>query len=339
MINKDILLSVIIPCRNEEKYIGKCLDSLLEQKDIDFQYEIIVVDGMSEDKTREIIQGEKEYRNIVRIKDNPNRITPSAMNIGIKNSKGKIVAICGAHAIYDQYFLKNGVELLKANPNIIGAGGPIISVSNSDFGKAVSLAMSSPIGVGNAKHRFPEYEGFAEMACFPFYKKEAFEKIGYFDERFIRNQDDEFSFRLNLAGEKIFISPKVKSEYFVRSSPKKLFKQYFQYGFWRYFVLKKHKKQISVRQIVPSVFLMTLFLTAAFGFFMHSLLLALWTPAVYLIIIFLFSLKIFFKNGLKIGTLYIFAVIILHTSYGLGLIWAILKESYSKNKVLSGKKD
>ncbi len=334
-MNEDkILLSVIIPCRNEEKYIEKCLDSLIEQDDVDFKYEILVVDGMSNDRTREIINSKSAYKDIVKVLDNPHKITPFAMNIGINYSRGNIVTICGAHSVYDKRFLKSGTELFSKVPEAIATGGPIESVSDTEFGKAVSLAMASPIGVGNAKHRFPNYEGFAEMACFPFYKKEAFEKVGLFDEHFVRNQDDEFSFRLRLRGEKVYISPKVKSFYFVRSSPKKLFKQYFQYGYWRYFVLKKHKKQISFRQLIPSLFLLSLLLSVLGGIYFSSLLMFLAIPTIYLFSIFIASISKIKKYGIKIGIYYIFSVIILHVSYGLGLIWAVIKGIFTKKKIL-----
>ena len=330
-LEKRILISVVIPCRNEKAYIEECLQSLLMQDVPKDEFEILIIDGLSTDGTREILERfEKDYAQI-HILDNVKLTTPFAMNLGVRNALGENVAICGSHTKYDSYFLSSALQLLQDHDEAGCVGGPIISVGENNFAKAAAYAMSSTIGVGNAKHRFPEYEGFAEMACFPIYRRTVFEKIGYFDEDLTRNQDDEFSLRFRLAGGKVYISPKVKSVYYVRNSPTKLFKQYFQYGFWRWRVLKKHKIQISYRQMIPSFFILTLLFSLIAGLVFKSYAIFLLIPISYFVIILTFSLKLATKETLKISGLFFSAVVILHFSYGVGVIYSYLRDKLNIN--------
>lgn len=289
-------------------------------------YEILVVDGLSEDGTIDIVNEYCKNNLNIRLIHNEKKITPSAMNLGIKNSLGEVVVICGAHALYSSDFLSCGLKLLFLYPEFDCVGGPIISEGSNNFSKATALAMSSIIGVGNAKHRFPDYEGSAEMACFPFFRKEIFSVIGNYNEELVRNQDDEFCLRYRQNGGKVFISPKVKSTYFVRSSPIALFKQYFNYGFWRWTIIKMYKMPISFRQIIPSIFIITILLLLIISINNNNYFLFFLYLAAYFISILSFSLKIIIERGFVIGINFYVSVLILHFSYGLGLIYSIFNQ-------------
>jgi len=318
----NTLVSVVIPCRNEEKYIKGTIFSIFNQKDIDGDIEVIIVDGMSNDNTKQIISEiQKEYKNIKLI-ENKKKITPVAMNLGIKAAKGMYIAIMGAHAQYDPRYLCNSIYELRNRAGVACAGGPIHSSANSNFGKATAIAMSHPVGVGNAKHRFPNYEGFAEGACFPVFKKEVFETVGLYDERLVKNQDDEFNFRLTKKGYKIYLTKRAKCVYYVRDSISELFKQYFNYGFWRVAVIKKHKLPVSFRQVVPVLFLLSILTFIILSPFLpfNSAVTALVIPVLYLSILFILSIEIIKKYGFKVGKFFPLAVSILHVSYGLGFI-------------------
>ncbi|MCK9211404.1 MAG: glycosyltransferase family 2 protein [Ignavibacteriaceae bacterium] len=324
-----MLVSVVVPCRNEVKYISRSIESICNQIGFDKNIEVIVVDGMSEDGTREILSDKlKKFTNLTVI-NNPQRITPVARNIGIKNSSGKFICIMDAHSVYDLNYLQTCLDLLNIHQEVSCVGGPITSVGENDFGRATAIAMSSIIGVGNAKHRFPKYEGYAEMACFPMFRREVFDKIGYYDESLIRNQDDEFSLRLRLSGSKVFISPNVKSLYYVRNSPQKLFKQYFNYGFWRWMVIKKHKIQISYRQIIPPAFIILLLIFTILGLVLKSLPLIFIIPCIYLLVIGAYSLRLLKKESLRIAILFSFSIVILHFSYGIGVLYSYLKDKFN----------
>ena len=321
---QDPIISVIIPCRNEEYFIEKCILSILNQKEIK-GLEILVVDGMSVDNTRSVLTSLSVRYENVKIFNNPNKTTPQALNIGIKNSKGKFICIMGAHSEYDEYFLTNGLKLLNNNPAVSCVGGPILSIGQSNFGKAVALAMSSSIGVGNAKHRFPNYEGYAEMACFPIFRKEVFSQIGLYDESFIRNQDDEFCLRLNKNGGKVFISPKVRSYYYVRENIKSLFTQYYNYGFWRIAVIRKHKMTISFRQLIPFLFFFTSFNLFIFFLITENIMLGVALPLLYLVLIFFYSINVFCKYNLITALIFPSVVFTLHFSYAIGFLVGIFK--------------
>lgn len=318
-------ITVIIPCRNESRYISKTIHSILNQTGMEGRIEILVIDGMSTDSTRDVVENLSKNNSIVKLLDNPNLFTPQALNIGIKNAKGEFVAILGAHAEYSPDYLQNCLLLMDEHPEAVCVGGPISSKGKNTFAKATAEAMSSFIGVGNANHRFSDYEGYAEMACFPLFRREVFNKYGLYDESLIRNQDDEFCFRLSLGGEKTFISPKAKSSYFVRESPAELFKQYFRYGYWRVAVLRKHKIPISFRQQVPILFYLIMILLLIFGMIKGMNWVGLVLPVLYAMIIFVFTLTIFFKAGFTVAALFPIPVFILHLSYAAGFFCGVNK--------------
>ena len=282
---ENILISIIIPCRNEEKFIGETISSLLQQECNGFDFEILVVDGMSDDGTRKILSEISSRYTKIRIIDNPLKVTPTAFNLGILNAMGDYISILGAHAEYASDFLLKNLELMESFPEVECTGGPIISNGKNNFAKAVTIAVSNPIGVGNAKHRFPDYEGYAEMACFPTFRKEVFDRYGLYDESLIKNQDDEYCFRMRLKGGKIYISPKVKSYYFVRDNVIELFSQYYQYGKWRIPVLLKHKIPISYRQQIPALFFLTIAFLFIIAFYFNNVFIGLFLPVIYIIIL------------------------------------------------------
>ena len=316
------LISVIVPCYNEKAYIEKCILSILNQKIPTDQMEIFVIDGMSNDGTREILYRLQSKINRFEIINNKKQKTPFARNLGIKKAKGKFIAILDAHSEYNSRYLSESLSLIEDHPEISCAGGPIESAGIKSFGKAVAISMSHPLGVGNAKHRFPNFEGYAEGACFPVFRKEVFSQIGKFDEKFIRNQDDEFNLRMKKKGLKVFLSPKAKCTYYVRETPSALFKQYFEYGYWRVAVIRKHKIPMSLRQLIPVLFLTVILLSIITSPFIkiNPFFTIFFFPSVYLIVLLFASFPVMFKKGVKIGLLFIFSSIILHFSYAFGFI-------------------
>jgi len=329
-LENEPVISIVIPCKNEESFIEKCVISLLNQKGITGVVELLVVDGRSNDRTRSILSSlSSKYRNVI-VLDNPNETTPYALNIGIKNSKGRFISIMGAHAEYDEFFLASGLELMDAHQDVSCVGGPIISIGKNNFGKAVALAMSSQIGVGNAKHRFPNYEGYAEMACFPIFRREIFSEIGLYDEFFIRNQDDEFCFRMNKNGGKVFISPKVRSKYFVRGNVISLFNQYYNYGLWRIAVIKKHRMPISFRQLVPFLFFSVSLIFIVYAIISGKLFIGVILPLVYLLLLIIYTVKVSINNSFLISLNFPLAVFTLHFSYAIGFFIGIFKFGFKK---------
>lgn len=319
-------VSVIVPCRNERDYIENCIRSILGQEYSKGEVEFIVVDGMSDDGTRNILTRIMEEDSRLKVVDNPRRITPCARNIGIREARGQYIAILDAHTVYASSYIFTCVQLLEEHPEICCAGGPIVSVGKGLFGRATAEAMSHPLGVGNAKHRFPNYEGYAEGACFPVFRKEIFDKIGLFDEDLVRNQDDEFNFRVALSGEKIFLSPRAQCTYYVRERPGHLFWQFWQYGYYRVVVLRKHRLPISWRHFVPAAFFSVLGIVFAGSFFLPSSLawIGYILPITYMAILTTGGILLATKKGVLVSLMFPLVAFLMHFSYGLGFLGGIV---------------
>lgn len=322
-------VSVIIPCRNEENYIGKCLDSIINQSYGIENIEIMISDGLSEDNTVNIINEYQKKYGMIRLLRNEKKVTPVAMNLGIKNSTGEIIIIFGSHAFMDKEYVRICVEKLE-NPEISCVGGKMISISENSNAEAISMAMSSPFGVGNALFRYSDKEEYVDTVAFGAYRKSIFDEIGLFDEQFVRNQDDELNFRVTKAGGKILLCPDIISYYYTRGSFSKLWRQYYQYGFWKVRVIQKHKRPASLRHIIPLLFTVGLFCGALLSLFSKAFMhIYLSVIALYAVLAFVFASKVQTekKHLLKI----VYSFIILHLSYGMGFIDGLLTFYVFKN--------
>ncbi|WP_446897560.1 glycosyltransferase family 2 protein [Clostridium sp. LBM24168] len=329
--HQDLTVSVVIPCRNEKKYIKKCLDSFITQTYRNDLYEILVCDGMSDDGTRDIVQHYKSLYGNVKLIDNKGLSAPRGMNEGIKNSKSDVIIIFGAHAYADKKFIEENIDVLVSHEAGC-VGGPIETINEDDKGYAISMAMSSPFGVGNALFRYAKEEVYVDTVAFGCYRRDVLDHIGYFDEELVRNQDDELNFRVVKNGYKILLSPRIKSYYYSRSSLKKLWKQYYQYGFWKVRVMQKHGGVASIRHIVPAAFVVTNILGIILSLF-YKWILYLWILEIILYLMgdVIFSLKLI-KNNKRIWKYIFFIFPILHISYGLGFISGIFNFYIVKSK-------
>jgi succinoglycan biosynthesis protein ExoA len=322
------MFSVVMPCRNESHHIEVCVRSILGQERPPEGIEVIVVDGMSDDGTREILDKLAKEHPEIRVVDNPRRITPCAMNVGICEARGRYIAILGAHCQYASNYLSTCVTLLHEHPEASCVGGPAVSIGRGLFGQAVAAAMSHPVGIGNAKHRYPTYEGYAEGACYPVFRKEVFEKVGLYDEMLVRNQDDEFNYRLAKHGEKVFISPRARYSYFIRETPFRLFRQYFEYGYWRVAVLRKHRLPASFRQIVPPLFMAVMLINVIVGLSLPGWwrLTAAAIPMLYGVTLLAVGVMQSHKTGWRVAVLFPVAVAIMHVAYAMGFVCGTMKK-------------
>ncbi|WBW99449.1 glycosyltransferase family 2 protein [Oceanirhabdus sp. W0125-5] len=317
-------VSVVIPCRNEENYIGQCLDYICRQTYGIEHIEVMVCDGMSEDKSRMIVSEYSKKYPSIKLVDNIKKVAPVAMNLGIKESTGDIVIIFGAHAYMDECYVENCVKKLDET-DAMCVGGRIESISENESAEVISKAMSSPFGVGNALFRYSEEETYVDTVAFGAYKREVFEEIGLFDEELVRNQDDEINYRVTKSGMKILLTPIVKSYYYTRGSFAKLWRQYFQYGFWKVRVIQKHNKPAALRHLVPILFVLSLIIGIVLSPFSSIIRNAfVFEIIVYLLCAGIFSLKVCEDKVQQIPRIMI-SFFILHTSYGLGFLEGIFK--------------
>ncbi len=317
-MNKKV--TVVIPTRNEEDYISKCLDSFLNQSYPKEYYEVFVCDGGSKDNTVNIIKEYEQKYKMFKYINNPGITMPKGVNLGIKNSNADIIILFGAHAYAQEDFIKNNVKKHEEYQDVGCVGGPIETINTDDKGKAISYAISSPFGVGNALFRYAEKETYVDTVAFGAYKKEIFNKIGLLDEELTRNQDDELNLRVTKNGYKILLTPQVRSYYYSRSSYKKLWTQYFQYGFWKVRVIQKHKQIIALRHLIPVIFvLFNLF--GIIGGVLNKLILSFWLSI--LLIYFILDLVVSYKATKTNKRIFKYMPItfpILHLSYGIGFL-------------------
>lgn len=256
------LVSVILPVYNEGNFILRSLGALLDQTYPKDRMEIILADGMSTDNTRELARQIASGSTIpVSFVENPKKIAPSGLNLALKTAKGQIIVRVDGHTIVEPDYVSECVDALQRT-GAANAGGRMNAVSEGFVGQAIAIATSSRFGIGNARFHYADTEEYVDTVYLGAWPKEVFDRYGLFNEELVRNQDDEFNYRLRAGGEKILLSPRIKSIYYNRSSFKSLWRQYFQYGYWKVRVLQMHPRQMSLRQFVPLVFVMTLIVTA-----------------------------------------------------------------------------
>lgn len=259
-------VSVVIPVRNEHKYIRACLDSVLRQDYPRDRHEVLLAVGPSEDDTEEIIREyEGRYEHIHMLK-NPKGTISCGVNIGIKAARGEYIVRLDAHTEFAGDYISKCIEyLLKTGAENVG--GPTVVRGKNPVQRAVAAAYYSPFALGGGKQHIRDYEGYSDTVSFGAFKKSTAEKVGLFDESLILNEDDDFNFKISEAGGKIFISSEIHSIYYPRDTYLGLIKQYFGYGLWKVAVIKKHHKPARLSHLVPMLFVLFLIFGGLFSCF------------------------------------------------------------------------
>ena len=332
------MVTVILPIFNEVKHIEKTINAILNQDFNNSMVEIIIADGISNDGTREKLNNyENNYPNIILI-DNPDKIVPAGFNRALTIAKGDIIIRVDGHTILEPDYISKCVDLIKEK-NVANVGGPMNVIWEDIFDGVVAIATSSKFGIGNAAFHYSKKGQYVDTVYLGAWKKSIFDKVGGFDQELVRNQDDEFNFRLIQAGEKIWLDPQIKSKYHPRNSITKLFKQYFQYGFYKVRVAQKRRGISSLRQLIPAFFVFTILVSIVmlrFSFLPIIFSLGTYTIANFFMTILNVSKKISseeLKNRNDISRLDFFIKSVfylpvtyftLHFSYGLGYLSGLL---------------
>ena len=320
------MLSVICPIYNEEKYIKKCIESILAQDYPKDDLEVIFVDGMSKDRTREIVTEYTQKTPFIRLIDNPNRIVPPAMNIGIRASKGDIIIRLDAHAIFpSNYFSELVKNLIALKAENVGGVCRTLPVDNSLESEAIAAVLSSSFGMGNSYFRVGA-SAVMEVDTVPFgcFHRSLFDRIGYFDEELIRNQDDEFNGRIIKNGGKIYLLPQLVIDYYARDKVNKVWKMFYQYGLFKPLVNRKLGSPATFRQFFPLLFVLGLIFGPIISLFYHPLF------YVYTIVVLLyFGLASYFSakysHNMKRILLQDWVYFVVHFAYGWGYIRGVPK--------------
>ncbi len=244
-------VTVIMPIRNEAAFIERSLGAVLAQDYPPERMEVLVADGMSTDHTREIIASLAQTSPVpVTLVDNPGRIVPTGFNRALAQARGEVIVRVDGHTLIEPDYVRECVAALGRS-GADNVGGRMNAVSSSPFGAAVALATSSPFGVGGARFHYSDQEEWVDTVYMGAWPRSVFERLGGFDEEMVRNQDDEFNYRLQAAGGRVLLSPRIQSRYYNRSSLRSLWRQYYQYGLYKVRVLQKHPLQMRPRQFAP----------------------------------------------------------------------------------------
>jgi len=316
-------VSVLVPCRNERRYIASCLDSILATQYPTDRLEVLVVDGRSDDGTRDIVAQYAARLSAVRLIDNPQRITPAALNTGIRAAAGEVVIRMDAHVFYPPPYIPRLVAAL-ATTGADNVGGVLVTRPADDrpMARAIAVALSHPFGVGNSYFRIgvraPRWVDTIAFFCC---HKDLFKRIGMFDEELVRHQDGEFNGRLIKHGGRILLLPDVTSYYYARGSLGQVSRMYFQYGYFKPLVARKLGRIMSVRQMIPPAFVVGLTTTG---------LSAAWLPAAavmfagiagaYAATVLTCAGLAARRHGIRCALALVAVFPVLHVSYGIGFL-------------------
>lgn len=321
------MLSVIVPIYQEEKYISKCIDSMLSQDYPKDDLEIILVDGMSKDRTREIVATYTAKYPFIRMIDNPDRIAPCAMNRGIKEAKGDVIIRLDAHVYYPKNYFSLLVEKLNELPGAenVGALCDTLPVNDSITAQSIAAVLSSSFGMGNSHFRVgADKEMEVDTVPFGCFHRSIFDKVGLYDEELVRNQDDELNARIIKAGGKIYLIPQLVCEYYARDTAKKVYKMFYQYGVFKPLVNKKLGSPATVRQFFPLFFVLGLLVGPVVCLFLPVL---WWAYFAVIMLWFILATSFSLKDSKNLKRIltqnWIYFVV--HFGYGWGYIVGIYK--------------
>lgn len=325
----DIICSIIIAARNEANFIGNCIETLENQELDREKYEIIVIDGLSQDNTIDIIaEKQKSYSNILLL-SNPGKIASCAFNIGIKESRGNYIFIVGAHAEYPEDFITKSLNSIESN-HADCVGGREIEIGKNKLGRTFAVVRNTAFGGGLSPYRYSNKKQFVQTVAFGCYKKEALIRVGGFDEDLVKNQDNDLNKRITKSGGKILFDPGIRFYYFARDSLKGIFRQLFGYGYWEAKLIKRRKSQLSIVTLTPAIFIIyTLFAVLLLLLNGSAILLYLeFVP--YLCIFIYFAVKSIIPNRVNL-LISLFIYLLIHFSIGLGFIVGLIFRAKGQN--------
>jgi glycosyltransferase involved in cell wall biosynthesis len=314
-------VSIVVPCRNEAHYIAECLDSVLACDYPQDRLEVLVVDGMSDDGTRQVLADYCTRYPVIRVIDNPRRITPVALNLAIRAARGDVVVRMDAHVVYPRNYVSRLVAALdEFKADNVGAVLRTLPANERPMGRAIAIGMSHPFGVGTSYFRIgTDQPRWVDTIAFFCVRRETFDRVGLFDEELIRHQDGEFNARLIGSGGRILLIPDVVSYYYARATLRQVGRMFYQYGYFKPLVAKKLGRFMTLRQLIPPGFVLALATTTLGAL--------VWKPAViafgvvagsYALVVGGCALQAAFKQGPRTGLALAAVLPVIHVSYGTG---------------------
>ncbi len=312
-------VTLIVPTRNEEQHIDRCLEALTAQMYPAHRLTVMVVDGQSTDRTREVVGRWMERDPRVRLLDNPRRVMPAGLNVGIQAATTDLVGVISGHSAVDPDYVDHTVTLLQ-DSGAASVGGRIERVATTAWQRAIAAATSSPIGVGDSRHNYSTRGQWVETVFPGMWRRSLFDEIGLFDPDMVANEDNELSYRIRRSGGRIRYDPSIVVRYIPRGSLRQLFKQYHSYGFGKVRVWRKHHGGLRWRHLVPPVWLAFLVVVGLLGLLTPPLRVAwLGVVLVYLALVMAESIRLR-RAGASTARVAA-ALVTLHFAYAIG-IWS-----------------
>ncbi|NWG34119.1 MAG: glycosyltransferase family 2 protein [Chloroflexi bacterium] len=329
-------VSVIVPCFNERRTIRLLLESIHRQTFPLSALEVVISDGMSTDGTRaEIAKFQADFPDLdVRVVDNALRTIPSGLNRAIEAARGSILLRLDAHSKPHPDYIANSIKALEdGHGDNVGGVWEIHPGADTWMARAIAVAAAHPLGVGDALYRRARRATVADTVPFGAFKRELIERVGWFDETLLTNEDYEFNARIRKAGGRIWLDPSIRSIYFARSTLLELAQQYWRYGYWKWRMLRRYPETLRWRQALPPSFVLSLLSLAVLSFFAPFFRLVLLGELVlYFLILFFAGFRAAWqKNDLSLAVGLIWAIPVMHISWGCGFLWSILSSGSAKN--------
>ncbi len=314
-------VSILMPIRDEVRFIGDSLGAVLSQDYPADRLEVLVIDGLSADGTREMVGRILAGHPNSRLVDNPRRIVTTALNIGLAQARGELIVRVDGHTVLAPDYVARCAQV-QAETGADCVGGLMRAVGETPFGESAALATAHPFGVGGSRFHYATEPQDADTVYMGAWPRHVFQDVGLFDEELVRNQDDEFNYRLRMAGGRIWLDPRIRSTYYARSTWRSLWRQYFQYGFWKVRVFQKVPGSARPRHWAPPLFAL-----AVVGGFLAALLLPILRPLYLggLLLYALVNLAVSVRVASQAGWHHLLRLPLtfasLHLAYGLGF-WA-----------------
>lgn len=262
-------VSVIIPCRNEEKFIPQCLESILANDYPRGRMEILVLDGMSKDKTRTLVEEFSKRHPFIRLVENPKRTIPAAMNTGIREAKGEVIIKLDAHSLYASNHISACVHYQREyGAENVGGVGRMLPGADTEIAKSIVQVLASPFGSGNARIKvWPKEPVWTDAVAFGCYRKDLFDRVGFFDERLLGSSDMDLNLRIHGVGGGVLMVPDIVVDYYADADLRGFWRHNFADGVWATYVLKFGRKAWRWRHWVPLGFVSALFVSGLGAFF------------------------------------------------------------------------
>ena len=323
------LVSIIVPCYNEQTTIRLLLDALYSQDFPRGEMEVIIADGQSTDRTRaQIADFQAQHSDLALcVVENPARTIPAALNRAIQAAQGEYIVRLDAHSLPRQDYVRRCIEALEANRGEnVGGVWEIRAGGQGWIPSAIAVAASHPIGVGDARYRYTLQPGAVDTVPFGAFRRTLIDRIGPFDETLLTNEDYEFNTRLRLSGSRIWLDPAIRSAYFARGTLRSLASQYWRYGYWKARMLRRYPASLRWRQALPPVFVLSLIMFGVLSiWFPPARVLLLAELGLYLFILLAVGLQAAWKR--KNLTLLLgvpLAIGVMHLAWGSAFLWSLI---------------